>query len=57
MPAISLPAGKAANGLPLGLQCVARYMQDERLLAWAEQISKIVPTTLSTFVEPFSLSF
>ncbi len=42
MPAISLPAGKAANDLPLGLQCVARYMQDERLLAWAESMGEIV---------------
>ena len=42
MPAISLPAGRAANGLPLGLQCIARYMQDERLLAWARPMSEIV---------------
>jgi Asp-tRNA(Asn)/Glu-tRNA(Gln) amidotransferase A subunit family amidase len=42
MPAVSLPAGRAANGLPLGLQCIARYMQDERLLAWSEPISKVV---------------
>lgn len=44
IPAISLPAGRAANGLPLGFQCVARYMQDERLLAWSEPMSKIVAT-------------
>src|SRR5579859_7147724 len=42
MPAVSLPAGRAANGLPLGLQCIARYMQDERLLTWAEPIGEIV---------------
>ncbi len=42
MPAISLPAGSAANGLPLGLQCIARFMQDERLLAWGESIRLIV---------------
>jgi len=42
MPAISLPAGRAANGLPLGLQCVGRFMQDERLLARAEPMSEIV---------------
>ena len=35
MPAITVPAGKAANGLPLGLQCVARADADESLLAWA----------------------
>jgi Asp-tRNA(Asn)/Glu-tRNA(Gln) amidotransferase A subunit family amidase len=34
MPAITLPAGKAKNGLPLGLQFVAPFGADERLLAW-----------------------
>lgn len=34
MPAVSLPGGWVA-GLPVGLQCVARYGQDERLLAQA----------------------
>ena len=42
VPAISLPAGSAANGLPLGFQCIGRFMQDERLLAWAEPMAKIV---------------
>jgi Asp-tRNA(Asn)/Glu-tRNA(Gln) amidotransferase A subunit family amidase len=31
MPAVTLPAGKAANGLPLGLQCVAAFGEDEWL--------------------------
>jgi Asp-tRNA(Asn)/Glu-tRNA(Gln) amidotransferase A subunit family amidase len=35
MPAVTVPAGTAANGLPLGLQLVARYDEDESLLAWA----------------------
>src|SRR2546426_119449 len=35
MPAISLPAGRAANGLPIGLQCVGAFMADENLLTWA----------------------
>jgi Asp-tRNA(Asn)/Glu-tRNA(Gln) amidotransferase A subunit family amidase len=35
LPAISLPAGRAENGLPLGLQCVGDYMADEQLVAWA----------------------
>ena len=34
MPAITLPAGKAKNGLPLGLQFVAPFGADEKLLAW-----------------------
>ncbi len=42
MPAITLPAGQFASGLPLGLQCVGRYMRDEQLLAWAENIGKVV---------------
>ena len=38
VPVVTLPWGMAANGLPLGLQLVARYMDDERLLAWAAQL-------------------
>ena len=36
MPAITIPSGNAANGLPLGLQIVSRFMNDEDLLSWAE---------------------
>ncbi|MGH2496305.1 MAG: amidase, partial [Ktedonobacteraceae bacterium] len=42
VPAISLPAGSAANGLPLGFQCIGRFMQDEHLLAWAEPIANLL---------------
>jgi Asp-tRNA(Asn)/Glu-tRNA(Gln) amidotransferase A subunit family amidase len=35
LPALSLPMGKAENGLPLGLQVIERFGQDERLLQWA----------------------
>ncbi len=38
LPVVTLPWGTAANGLPLGLQIVARFMDDERLLAWAAQL-------------------
>ena len=38
LPVVTLPWGTAANGLPLGLQLVARFMADERLLAWAAQL-------------------
>ncbi len=44
LPAISLPAGRAANGLPLGFQCVGASMADERLLKWATPMSEIVGT-------------
>jgi Asp-tRNA(Asn)/Glu-tRNA(Gln) amidotransferase A subunit family amidase len=38
LPALSVPAG-AIEGLPLGLQCVAGYGDDERLLSWTEGIA------------------
>ena len=40
MPALTVPAGKASNGLPLGLQMVARADGDELLLAWAAPIAE-----------------
>jgi Asp-tRNA(Asn)/Glu-tRNA(Gln) amidotransferase A subunit family amidase len=42
MPAITVPAGRAANGLPLGLQCAAAAMADESLLSWAAPIEAIL---------------
>lgn len=44
LPAISLPAGRASNGLPLGLQCVGGFMKDEQLVAWAAPMEKILAT-------------
>jgi Asp-tRNA(Asn)/Glu-tRNA(Gln) amidotransferase A subunit family amidase len=44
LPALSLPAGRAANGLPLGLQCIGRFMRDEQLLAWVEPMAEILQT-------------
>ena len=41
MPAVTLPAGRASNGLPLGLQLVARFGEDETLLAWAELLDNL----------------
>ncbi|REF36517.1 amidase [Thermasporomyces composti] len=40
MPAVGLPAGRGVNGLPLGLQCVARPGADEELLHWAGQLAE-----------------
>jgi len=42
MPAISLPAGYAANSLPLGLQCVGAFMTDEYLLKWTALLAEIL---------------
>jgi Asp-tRNA(Asn)/Glu-tRNA(Gln) amidotransferase A subunit family amidase len=39
MPCLTLPAGEGPDGLPVGIQLVARRHADERLLAvalWAE---------------------
>jgi Asp-tRNA(Asn)/Glu-tRNA(Gln) amidotransferase A subunit family amidase len=46
LPAITLPAGLAANKLPLGLQCVGASMADERLLAWVAPIAEIFVSRL-----------
>ncbi len=42
LPSLTVPAGLAANGLPLGFQCVAPFMADEKLLAWAAPIEQIL---------------
>jgi Asp-tRNA(Asn)/Glu-tRNA(Gln) amidotransferase A subunit family amidase len=42
LPCISVPAGRAAHGLPLGLQCIAASGQDECLLTWAGQIEAVL---------------
>jgi len=43
LPAITIPAGRAQNGLPLGMQLVAHFEADEQLLAWAKQVMERVP--------------
>ncbi|MBN1966329.1 MAG: amidase, partial [Anaerolineae bacterium] len=35
LPALALPAGRSVEGLPLGVQVVGRWGQDELLLGWA----------------------
>lgn len=42
LPAISLPAGRAENGLPLGLQCIGAYMADEHVVFWAERLAHAI---------------
>lgn len=42
LPSVSLPAGFAANGLPLGLQAVGRPGEDEELLRWAAAFAPVV---------------
>lgn len=42
LPAISLPAGRAEHGLPLGLQCIGTYMMDEHVVFWAERLAEVL---------------
>ncbi|SDL79416.1 amidase [Halarsenatibacter silvermanii] len=42
LPAISLPAGGSDEGLPMGLQLAGYAGGDEKLLAWAADIEKIL---------------
>lgn len=38
LPALSLPAGRNTEGLPLGLQLIGRWWRDEKLLSWGREI-------------------
>lgn len=39
LPTVTLPVDETAEGLPLGLQCSARFGADETLLGWAELLA------------------
>ncbi len=38
LPVINLPAGMNGSGLPMGLQVIGRWYEDEALLVWAEEM-------------------
>ncbi len=40
LPTINIPAGLSKNGLPMGLQVVAKWYSDEALLSWSYFIDK-----------------
>ncbi|MCQ4333719.1 amidase [Natronomonas sp. F2-12] len=39
LPTVTLPASRTDDGLPIGLQCTARFGADEWLLGWCESLS------------------
>ncbi|HRK60566.1 MAG TPA: amidase family protein, partial [Candidatus Kapabacteria bacterium] len=41
IPAISIPAGNAANGFPVGMQLQTSLFQDERLLSIAHRFQQL----------------
>ena len=46
-----MPCGLDPDGLPLGLQVVGRFYDDERLLAWAQAIERTLDLSLGLAVE------
>lgn len=48
LPALSLPAGLAADGLPVGLQIVGRRFADEQVLAVAAALEAVLPSADAT---------
>ena len=42
LPALTLPSGSSDDGLPLGLQLVARGGADEKLVAWAQRLEPLL---------------
>ena len=42
IPAISIPCGKDSSGLPVGLQLIAPFLQEQKLLSVAELLEKVL---------------
>jgi Asp-tRNA(Asn)/Glu-tRNA(Gln) amidotransferase A subunit family amidase len=51
-PAITLPCGLDQAGLPLGLQIVGRFYDDERLLGWAKRVELAMGVSLGVAIYP-----
>ena len=41
MPVLSLPAGHSVDNLPLGLQCIGGFGQDEQVVDWCEMMEPV----------------
>lgn len=42
LPALCLPAGRGAEGMPMGLQIVGRWHKDEDLLQWGYELARVL---------------
>jgi Asp-tRNA(Asn)/Glu-tRNA(Gln) amidotransferase A subunit family amidase len=42
LPVVGMPSGRNEAGLPLGVQLIGRWQADEKVLAWAEGIEKVL---------------
>jgi amidase len=51
-PAVSVPAGFTADGLPVGLQLVGRYGTDDRLLSMAGEVARALLPEPGRLVPP-----
>jgi aspartyl-tRNA(Asn)/glutamyl-tRNA(Gln) amidotransferase subunit A len=55
-PAISIPGGRAADGLPVGVQVVGRWGDDERVLAFAEECERALGLAAAERVAPLRVN-
>lgn len=52
LPSVSLPAGRASSGLPLGVQLVGRWYADEDLLAHSQRVEAALAELQGTTAVP-----
>jgi aspartyl-tRNA(Asn)/glutamyl-tRNA(Gln) amidotransferase subunit A len=42
LPGLSMPAGKTQEGLPVGLQIIGNHFEENKILAIAAELEKII---------------